>query len=84
VFNTAAFAHPVNEYSYSGRGIVTSTPYPNFDFSLMKAVSIEELLKVQFGRSSSTFSTFKTTVYQGPHTGRAASEWSEGWDHEQD
>ena len=33
---TAAFAHPVNQYGDSGRGIVASTPFSNFDFSLMK------------------------------------------------
>jgi hypothetical protein len=47
-FNTAAFAHPVNEYGNSGRGIMTSTPYDNFDFSLMKNIPIGEKANMQF------------------------------------
>src|SRR6202021_4165735 len=39
-FNTAAFAHPVNQYGDSGRGIVGSNPYRNFDFSLIKNIPI--------------------------------------------
>jgi hypothetical protein len=74
VFNTAALAHPVNECGNSRRGIVTSTPYDNFDFSLMNAVSIEEMLKVQF--RAEFFNVFNIQNYGLPRTttGRAASE----------
>jgi hypothetical protein len=73
VFNTAAFAHPVNEYGDSRRGIVTSTPYDNFDFSLMKAVSIEELLKVQF--RAEFFNVFNIQNYGLPRTTYGASSF---------
>lgn len=74
VFNRAAFAHPVSECGNSRQGIVTSTPYDNFDFSLMNAVSIEEMLKVQF--RAQFFNVFNTQDYGLPRTstGRAASE----------
>ena len=54
---------------------MTSTPYDNFDFSLMKAVSIEEMLKVQF--RAEFFNVFNIQNYglPGQPTGRAASEW---------
>jgi hypothetical protein len=47
-FNTAAFAHPVNEWGTSGRGIVTGMPFDNVDFSLMKGITFSEKATLQF------------------------------------
>ncbi len=47
-FNTAVFAHPVNQYGNSGRGILTAMPYDNIDFSLMKAIPVWESFDFQF------------------------------------
>jgi hypothetical protein len=65
-FNTAVFSHPVNAYGNSGRGIMTSTPFDNFDFSVMKAFSIEERLKFQF--RAEFFNVFNIQNYGLPGT----------------
>ena len=65
-FNTAAFAHPVNQYGDSGRGIVASTPYSNFDFSLMKNIPIAERLHMQF--RAEFFNVFNIQNYGLPGT----------------
>jgi hypothetical protein len=65
-FNTAAFAHPVNQYGDSGRGIIASTPYSNFDFSLMKNVPIAERLHMQF--RAEFFNVFNIQNYGLPGT----------------
>jgi hypothetical protein len=65
-FNTAAFAHPVNQYGNSGRGIVSSTPYDNFDFSLMKIIPIGEKVSTQF--RAEFFNVFNIQNYGLPGT----------------
>jgi hypothetical protein len=65
-FNTAAFAHPVNQYGDSGRGIVASTPFSNFDFSLMKNIPIAERLRMQF--RAEFFNVFNIQNYGLPGT----------------
>jgi hypothetical protein len=46
-FNTAVFSDPVNSYGNSGRGLLTSTPYDNVDFSLMRGFKIGERANIQ-------------------------------------
>ena len=52
---------------------MTSTPYDNFDFSLMNAVSIEERLKVQF--RAEFFNVFNIQNYGLPRTTYGASSF---------
>jgi hypothetical protein len=56
---------------------LTSTPYDNFDFSLMKAVSIEEMLKVQF--RAEFFNVFNIQNYGLPMTTCGASSFEGYW-----
>jgi hypothetical protein len=65
-FNTAVFAHPVNQYGNSGRGLLTSTPYDNIDFSLMKGFKIGERVNVQF--RPEFFNLFNIQNYGTPGT----------------
>jgi hypothetical protein len=65
-FNTAAFAHPVISFGDSGRGIVASTPFSNFDFSLMKNIPIAERLRMQF--RAEFFNVFNIQNYGIPGT----------------
>src|ERR1700722_5112697 len=50
----------------SGRGIVASTPYSNFDFSLMKNIPIAESLHMQF--RAEFFNVFNIQNYGLPGT----------------
>ena len=54
----------MNEFGTSGRGALSGMLFDNIDFSLMKQQHIAENLAVQFRRSSSMSSTFKTTAHQ--------------------
>jgi hypothetical protein len=63
-FNTAVFAHPVNEFGNSGRGALFSMPYDNIDFSLMKEQHIREALTVQF--RAEFFNVFNIQNYGSP------------------
>jgi hypothetical protein len=63
-FNTACFAHPVNEYGDSGRGILTGPAFDNVDFSLMKKVPVTERVSVQFRAES--FNLFNIQNYNVP------------------
>jgi hypothetical protein len=65
-FNTAAFAHPVNAYGNSGRGIVHGMPYDNIDFSLMKQLPITERAALQF--RAEFFNLFNIQNYGLPNT----------------
>ncbi|HEV2173839.1 MAG TPA: hypothetical protein VGR71_09740, partial [Nitrospira sp.] len=63
-FNTSVFAHPVNQYGTSGRGVITAMPYDNIDFSLMKDVHIKESADVQF--RAEFFNVFNIQNYGTP------------------
>lgn len=65
-FNTAVFAHPVNEYGNSGRGAINGMPYDNVDFSLMKQFPIRESAGVQF--RAEFFNVFNIQNYGLPNT----------------
>jgi Carboxypeptidase regulatory-like domain/TonB dependent receptor len=65
-FNTAAFAHPVNQYGNSGRGIFTAMPYDNIDFSLMKSIPVKESFGFQF--RAEFFNIFNIQNYGLPGT----------------
>lgn len=65
-FNTSVFAHPVNQYGNSGRGVLTAMPYDNFDFSLMKEIPAWESLGFQF--RAEFFNVFNIQNYGTPGT----------------
>jgi hypothetical protein len=65
-FNTAVFAHPVNQYGNSGRGILTSMPYDNIDFGLMKNIPVWESFGFQF--RADFFNIFNIQNYGNPGT----------------
>jgi hypothetical protein len=63
-FNTAVFAHPVNQYGTSGRGVITGPNYDNFDFSLIKNIPIREQFSFQF--RAEFFNVFNIQNYNTP------------------
>ncbi len=63
-FNTTVFAHPVNEYGNSGRGVLSAMPYDNIDLSLMKQQHIGENFSVQF--RAEFFNAFNVQNYGTP------------------
>jgi hypothetical protein len=65
-FNTAVWAHPVNQYGNSGRGILTSMPYDNIDFGLMKNIPVWESFGFQF--RADFFNIFNIQNYGNPGT----------------
>ena len=65
-FNTAAFAHPVNQYGNSGRAPVIGMPYDNVDFSLMKQLPVYERFAFQF--RAEFFNVFNIQNYGLPGT----------------
>jgi Carboxypeptidase regulatory-like domain/TonB dependent receptor len=65
-FNTAVFAHPVNEYGNSGRGVIDGMNYDNFDFSLFKQIPVHEQFGFQF--RAEFFNIFNIQNYGVPGT----------------
>jgi hypothetical protein len=65
-FNTNVFAHPVNQYGNSGRGVLSSWPYDNFDFGLMKQIPVYESFNFEF--RSDFFNLFNIQNYGNPGT----------------
>lgn len=65
-FNTAVFAHPVNEYGNSGRGVINGMNYDNFDFSLLKDIPVHEEFGFQF--RAEFFNVFNIQNYGVPGT----------------
>ena len=63
-FDTTVFAHPVNQYGTSGRGVLTGPLYDNIDFSLMKQQHIWESVAVQF--RAEFFNVFNIQNYNTP------------------
>jgi Carboxypeptidase regulatory-like domain len=63
-FNTSVFAHPVNQYGTSGRGVLTAMPFDNIDFSLMKGQQFGEKFAVQF--RAEFFNVFNIQNYSTP------------------
>ena len=70
-FNTEAFAHPVNQYGNSGRGIINGMPYDNVDFSLLKKLHLTEKAAFQF--RAEFFNVFNIQNYGLPGTTFGAS-----------
>ena len=70
-FNTAVFAHPVNEFGNSGRGVLSAMPYDNIDLSLMKQQHIAENFSVQF--RAEFFNAFNVQNYGTPGVTYGAS-----------
>jgi hypothetical protein len=65
-FNTTVFAHPVNEYGNSGRGVINGMNYDNFDFSLLKQIPVHEQFGFQF--RAEFFNVFNIQNYGVPGT----------------
>ena len=65
-FNTTVFAHPVNQYGNSGRGVINGMNYDNFDFSLMKQIPVYEQFAFQF--RAEFFNVFNIQNYGLPGT----------------
>ncbi len=65
-FNTAVFAHPVNSYGNSGRGVLFAMPYDNVDFSLAKQLPVTERFGFQF--RAEFFNIFNIQNYGLPGT----------------
>jgi hypothetical protein len=63
-FNTSVFAHPVNQYGTSGRGVLFAFPYDNMDFSLMKQIPVWESFALQF--RAEFFNVFNIQNYGVP------------------